>query len=248
MSINKLISIKNPIVDAMDMLGVDHTAFTPLFTRWAILAEKDIGSYFQFKKKRAVLDIVNCHACLPADAVYLQRALLGDFGCDCADLFNSVCGNLGAISADQSSLSQGGFLIVDLASSNGTIRSFVGHTVQGNKIIFNQDYDGQKTTIQYLGYETDCDGFMMVGENHVQAIMWNLIWKFYFQKKDINNFEISKMREAKLEWNRECSHSRAVDGELTETEREYAVDMLHDPYIGRGLYAGMTTTLDNWAY
>ncbi len=248
MSINKLISIKNPIVDAMDMLGVDHTAFTPLFTRWAILAETDIGSYFQFVKKRAVLDIVDCHACLPANAVYLQRALLGDYGCDCADLFNNVCGILGNGSVDQSSLSQGGFLIVDLGDGATNIQSFVSHVVQGNKIIFDQNYNGEKITIQYLGYEEDCDGFMMVGQNHVQAIMWNLIWKFYFQKKDINPAEQSKKNEAKLEWNRECSHARAVDGELTETERMYIVDMLHDPYIGKGLFTGMRTTLDNWSY
>jgi hypothetical protein len=236
MSQNKLISIKNPIVDAMEMLGVDHDRFLPMFTNWATIAENDIGSYFQYVKKRTVIDIENCTACLPSDCMFLQRALYGDYGCDCEDLFMNVCSNITQISsADQTNMDTSGFLIVDITGGGSTVWTSIPHVVQNNKIILDKNYNGQKLTIQYLGLETDCDGFVMISQNHVQAIMWNIIWKYYFQKKAMNSLEYGKMNDAKVEWNRECAHARAVDGELTESERDRIVTMLHDPYIGKGL-------------
>lgn len=246
MSQNKPISIKNPIVDAMEMLQVDHDRYLPMFTNWATIAENDIGSYFQYVRKRAVIDVVNCVACLPSDCMFLQRALLGDYGCDCADLFNNICSNITRISAaDQTNMDTSGFLIVDIGGGGVNTWSSIPHVVQNNKVILNSNYDGQKLTIQYLGLETDCDGFVMISQNHQQAIMWNIIWKFYFQRRSLAPMEYGKMNDAKAEWNRECSHARAVDGELTESERERIVSMLHDPYIGRGLSVGMYPTGPN---
>jgi len=122
-----------------------------------------------------------------------------------------------------------------MTGGGSTVWTSIPHVVQNNKIILDKNYNGQKLTIQYLGLETDCDGFVMISQNHVQAIMWNIIWKYYFQKKAMNSLEYGKMNDAKVEWNRECAHARAVDGELTESERDRIVTMLHDPYIGKGL-------------
>jgi hypothetical protein len=168
--------------------------------------------------------------------VFLQRALLGDYGCDCADLFNNVCSNLTSISVtDQTNMDTSGFLILDITSGGFTNWTSIPHVVQNNKIILNNNYDGQKLTIQYLGYETDCDGFMMIGENHVTAIMWYIVWMQYYSKANLNGYEYGKMNDAKAEWHRYCAHARAVDSELTESERERIVSMLHDPLVGRGL-------------
>jgi len=35
MAINKLVSIRNPIINAMDMAALDHDNHLPLFTQWA---------------------------------------------------------------------------------------------------------------------------------------------------------------------------------------------------------------------
>lgn len=246
MSQNKLISIKNPIVDAMEMLAVDHDRHIEMFTNWATRAENDIGSYFQYVKKRAVIDIVNCTACLPADCKFLQRALLGDYGCDCTDLFNNVCTNLTRISAsNQANLDTSGFLILDVTSGGVTAWRSIPHVVQNNKVILDSNYNGQKLTIQYLGLELDCDGFVMISENHKSAIMWFIIWMYYYRQKNLNSFDYGKMNKAEQEWNRECSHARAVDGELTDSEREKIVTILHDPYIGIGLGVDMYPTASN---
>lgn len=243
MSVNKLISIKNPIIDAMDQLGVDHDKLIPIFTRWATLAEKEIGSRYAYVTKRKVINIEHCVACLPSDAVYVEIAILGDHGCDCRDLMtNTICGctNSGAFGGQM-----GTFLVVDIGIGvNSSIMGYVNHTIQNNKLIFEQDLNGKQITIQYLAIETDCDGFSLVGENHIMAIMWFIIWKFYYRKTSMNSLEYGKMNKAEQEWHRECSHARAVDSELTYTDRQTIVNMLHDPYIGISLSVGMKTTLD----
>lgn len=246
MSVNKLISIKTPVVDAMDKLGIDHDKFIPLFTRWATLAEKEIGSKYQYITKREVLTVNNCAACLPSDAVFIQTAVLGDLGCDCADLMANVCG---CINSTMGTLSPtgGSFLIVDVGDGNGSsIRGYINHTVQNNKLVFDQNFDGKAVTIQYLAPSTDCDGFTEIGQNHVLAITWYIIWQYFFRKVGMNSLEYGKMNKAEQEWHRECSHARAVDGQLTDSERQQIVyEILHNPYIGISVSVGMHTTLDN---
>jgi hypothetical protein len=246
MSIKKMISIKVPVLDAMELCGADHDKDRPVFTRWATLAEKDISSYYQYVKKIAVLDITNCVACLPSDAAYLQTAILGDFGCDCADLFTRVCSQyIGNTTTLATSAGLPSFLIVDMGVGVTSTILPVDHQVQDNKIIFAQNLDGQKVTIQYLGYDLDCDGFLNISENHVQAITYNICWKYFLRKKKKSNDDFNSVNVYERLWHRECANARARDGVLTESERLKIVARHHDPYVGIGLGVGMHTTLGN---
>lgn len=245
MSINKLISIKTPIVDAMDLLDIDHMQNTPVFTRWATLAEKEIKSYFQYERKVCTLPIKG-HVCeLPCDAEFLQRAIVGQVT-NSVDLFNNLCSQVLLDSTTINASSLGTFLIMDVGSGYTTILGSIPHVVQDNKILLNQNMDGQYLTIQYLGYKTDDEGFLMIGQNHVQAIKWYIIWMFYYRKKRKNSLEYGQMNKAETEWHRECANARAKDGVPTESEYQEMTNMLSDPYIGQGLAVGMNTTLGNY--
>lgn len=245
MSINKLISIKNPIVDAMAMLhlDVDQDKFIPLFTAFATDAEKQIGSPAQYELKRAVLDINQCVACLPIDAVKVEIAIMGDRGEDCNNLLRNCW------TAFQNPSVYGTvdntFLVVDAYSTpDGYTFVTVPFTIQNNKIVFDSNnYDGQKVTIQYLSYKRDCDGFLEIGENHVNAIKWYILYMYYMGKPSMNSLEYGKMNKYEMEWNRECAHARALDAIPTPSERQYIVQMTHDPYAGISLSNGMYTTL-----
>lgn len=245
--INNLVSIKVPIIDAWDQLGLDHTQDMPIFTRWATLAEKNISSYFQFKKKRAVIDIVGCTACLPEDAAFVQRAVVGDLGEGCDDLFNRLCSSVEVSSATlNASAASQSFLIVDVGAGYTEVLGSVPHVIQDNKIILNSSsMDGGKLTVQYLGYECDEQGFLKVGANHVQAIMWFIIWRYYFRMKRKNSLDYGQMNKAQEEWNRECANARARDGAPTESEQGEMAAMISDPYIGNSLAVGMFSTLGN---
>ncbi|CAK0764772.1 hypothetical protein CCP3SC1AL1_350018 [Gammaproteobacteria bacterium] len=245
MSINKLISVKNPIVDAMDLLGIDHDKNIPFFTRQAVLAEEEIGSSYQYITKREVLTIKNCIACLPSDAMYIDIAIMGDLGCDCGDLRANFCGGINLPSTYGTANNT--FLVVDIGSAaeGGSLRGFCDFSVQNNKMVFANNYDGQFVTVQYLAPEVDCDGFVMIGQNHIQAIKWYIIWMYYFRKFGKNSLEYGQMNKAEEQWYRECAHARAQDAILTESQRAKIVGMFHAPYIGIGLSRGMNTTLGN---
>ena len=240
MSINKLVSVNNVIINLLDDLALDHTKYKPMFTNWAIWAEKQIGSFYQYEKKFAVLDICGCHAELPCDAKYLQRAIMGDRGCDCTDLYNSVCGNLlSNVNVTSGSFDSTSFLVVDLPASataeSGTFSfGFVGYDIQDNKIIFKQNLDGQKVTIQYLGLKCDCDGIPLVGENHLEALAEYCMYKFR-RRNPKSGIQLGMIRDHKQAWEQLAARARGDDAEVNDSDQKRIVALLHDPYAGKGL-------------
>ena len=245
MSINKLISIKSPIVDALDMVGGDRSVDMPVFMTWAYQAEKEIGSPLPLKRKRAVLDIVGCKAALPCCVETLEGAIMGDHGCDCADLFNNCF--LGNVFINTQSPPS--FLIVDY-NPNATdyYGGIVDYQIQDNHIVFKNNLDGKKVTIQYKGYDEDKEGFLMISENHARAITEYILWKYgvrseYTQKP----LAPALTNQHKLEWFRLCRHSRAMDNLLTPSDRIELTGLVNDPYKGIGLWVGMHPTgFNDW--
>ena len=245
MSINKLISIKNAVVDAMDELGQDHANALPLFMNWATRAEEEIGSYYQYVRKWKPIDISGCAAHLPEDAVKVEYAILGDHGCECGDYFYRIF-NAPIMTA---AVNNSGFLVVDSnPGDTSNVCGIVPYGYQDNKIVFDVKPKQDKVTIQYLGYETDCDGFMKISENHVEAITAFIKYKWLSRKKNKSGAELQEMQFYFREWDRLCAHSRAKDSELTETEREEIVRLWHDPYSGRGLWVGMNVNRNYGRY
>ena len=236
MSVNKLVSIKNAIVDASDMLALDHNSFLPIFMGWATYAEKEIGGAGVIRKF-AVLDICGCTAQLPDDVSKVKGAVLGEHDPNCGSLFSNQ------LFTDSSLATSGGqFIVIDAGSINETTNcGTVPYEIQDNKLVFNQDITTDKITIMYEGYATDCDGFVKIGENHVEAISEYIQYKYYKRKRKKSNADINSMSMAYKEWDRLCAHARALDNELTDTEREEIAQLYNDPYAGRGLYKGMRT-------
>ncbi len=113
--------------------------------------------------------------------------------------------------------------------------------MQDNCIVFASNMDGQKVTIEYLGLEEDCDGFVMISENHVPAIIEFIMWKFCVRSRFSQiKMDLADIQMHKQEYNRLVSDARAMDGELTPSERAQCVAMLHDPLSGYGLFIGST--------
>jgi len=239
MSQNKLVSVNNVIINLLDDLALDHTKYKPMFTNWAIWAEKQIGSFYQYEKKFAVLDICGCHAELPCDAVYLQRAIMGDRGCNCQDLFNNVWGNLNPY-VRAGSIDLTSFLVVDLPyeatsnTGNYSIGGFMGYDIQDNKIVFKSNFNGQKVTIQYLGLKVDCDGIPLVGENHLEALGEYCMYKFR-RRNPKSGIQLGMIRDHKQEWEKLAARSRGDDAEVNDADQKRIVALLHDPYAGKGL-------------
>jgi len=235
MSINKLIPIRDAVFEACEDMGIDTTGQIPTLTRWAIKAERKIGSYYGWKKKKAVLDIVNCKAKLPQGAMKVQYVLIGDHGCDCDDIITSLNSWIGTFQPAANDT----FLVIDTAGDEN-FSCGTRWEVQDNCIVFQKNMNGQKITIQYLGYVEDCDGFIEINENHVEAVTAYIKWKFAERSRyspiKMDHNDIAKNKN---EWKELRSEAMADDSEISDTDRNDIVAMLHDPFVGFGLEKGM---------
>jgi len=143
MSINKLVSINNAIVDASDMLALDHDKFRPMFTSWATYAEKKIGGQGVLRKF-AVIDICGCTALLPDDVSKVKGAILGAYDPNCGALFNMpLFANSFTARAAGSQ-----FIVVDAGSVGDTpYCNIVPYEIQDNKMVFGYDVTQTQVTI-----------------------------------------------------------------------------------------------------
>lgn len=232
-------------MDAKMQLGIDHDKDDMYLYNRALEAEKKIGSFYQYERKREVIDINGCTACLPPDAVLVEIAVIGNQGEGCENLLDLYCGVGGITNTNLDG--QANFLVVDVGGSIGETVTVgtPGFHVQNNKIIFNNDLDGQQVTVQYLRYKVDCHGFMEVGENHIEAIKWFIVWNWFMRDGGNHYVQRDKMIMARDEWERNCRSARADDSRMSPTERAEAARLYANPFTGRGLWQGMYTTLGN---
>jgi hypothetical protein len=227
---NKLINIKVPVLHALDDMGIDHGKNIPDFIRWAATAENEIGSARSLKKQIVVLTVDKYRAELPCGAKYVQRVLLGDYGCNCYDLFDYLCQFSRSISFKQTDT----FLVVDNPGGGRDVSICpVSWDVQDNHIILNGNYDKQKITIQYLGLQTDEEGFPLVCENHVEAIIEYIMYRYAKRSRfTANKMDASDVNTFMKLWGTLAAEARAVDEELSESDRDAVSRMLNDPISG----------------
>jgi hypothetical protein len=179
--------------------------------------------------------------------VLVEIAMLGDYTQNCNNLLTLACGNSAITNTNLAN--QANFLVIDMGGTVGQTLSFgiMRYSIQNNKIIFDSDLDDRELTIQYLRYKRDCDGFFEVGENHVDAIKWYIVWLYWMRQSKKNYVDRSMIGEAKMEWERNCRNARAEDNRLSYTERRDAAAVYSNPYTGRGIWQGMYTALgDNF--
>lgn len=246
MAVNKQVSIKRAVLEAMQDIGIDHNKDIPTFTRWAADAERQIGSYYSYKKKitKPALDIDNCHAELPCDAMAVQRVVYGEVDCDVCDLYNIAC----SINQLATIVETETFLVIS-KNEDGTTQLItpVKWEVQNNFIVLDGNYDGGKLTVQYLGLETDKDGFPMIIENHVAAVIEYIMYRYArrsrFSPTKMDGWDVQDLRR---EWFRLCSMARAEDAELSETDRMEIAALINDPITGMGLSIDMHNRDDNY--
>lgn len=238
MSINKFIPIKDIIIDAFEDMAIDINHDLPTFKRWALKAESEISSFYALKKEVLILTVNGCIAQLPDRARIVRAIVPGDCGCDCGDLIE----NLITWAATNATYSQGQvFLTIDVPDGKSPMNTLKYYVVD-NQIVFNQNLNGQKITVQVRSMVEDCNGELMVPDNHEVAIGLYLEYRFGRRSQySPNKIERSVTLATKTDWYQARDGARADDAKLSRSDRNDIVAMIHDPYIGWGLEAGMHT-------
>lgn len=238
MSLNKLLSIHDAIYNVIEDTGLDATSNVPKFMRWALDAEKKIGSYYGWKKQFIVLTGDKCRVKLPNNCMRVQRMVFGDYGCDCDTLFNNASN--WTVNMNSGSFANTGMaafsLQVDLDPSGENFSLYDNkYEVQNNCMVFSHSVDGKKVTIQFLGYELDCDGFLMVSENHILPIT------AYIKRNIAENsrftpikMEMGDIKRLENDWIELRNQARGEDAELQPHDQKVIAAMLHDPWSGWG--------------
>lgn len=227
---NKLVNIKVPVLEALEDMGIDHGKNISDFIRWAARAENEISSARSLKKQIAVLTVDKYRAELPCGSKYVQRVLLGDYGCNCYDLFDYVCQINRKVNFKQTDT----FLVVDNPGNDRDVQVCpLSWNVQDDHIILTGNYDKQKITIQYLGLQYDQDGFPLVCENHVEAIIEYIMYRYAKRSRfTANKMDSSDVDRHMRLWGTLAAEARATDEELSESDRDAISMMLNDPISG----------------
>ena len=244
-----LVSIRGVILDALEDMGIDITNDVPTFTRWAIQADREIGSYYSYRRKHEVLTIQGCKAKLPFDAMKVQIVVIGDNKDMCGDIASRIPligNNVGLTQTDT-------FLIVD--SNVGLVDNVqtagIRWDIQDDYLVFPNNFSDKKVTIQYLGLDSDEQGFPKVIETHKEAVAMYIMYKYAIRSRFARpdkRMTSDDIQHFFREWNRLASHARAEDNELSDTDRFEINTMLHDPLSGWGLELGMYRSRNYYGY
>ena len=235
----KQVSIKQAIIDAADETDSTILRDMPTLVKWAIKADQKIGSYYSYEKKITVVDVVDCKAELPDHCVRVLNIALGDYGCDCDNIFDNGYSGIDAIDT-----LAGDPIPAVVYYSRDDIFSwkYLDWEIQGNCIVFPMNFDGEKLTIQFLKYVLDREGLPLVNETHLEAISLFIqtkivnreMWQSLKSSKLFRNTSLQYEGDLKRRYHRAVRNARAEDGKLTPSQERHIRDMVNNAISGGG--------------
>lgn len=239
MKVSNVVSVNNAIAIAMEDLGGNVSQnMIPVMIRWAIDADKEIGSRNYYEPKRKAVKAEGVYLDIPCDAVFVKPYVVeGDYekdDCCCEEaVLSCISGSdapliMTASSEDYSltHTSVGG-VAVNFYKKN------VGYKIFNKKIRFGCDKSGKTFTIFYIGYQTDCDGFPMIRESNVPAAVAYIKYMYAERMRFSGDkaFTIGERRELKLEYSRQVGKSIVASNATTEEQNQNIRDMMNSPFF-----------------
>lgn len=238
MAINKKVSIKNAVFDAMQILGVeDRISLIPMFKSWATKAEKDIigpGLMVHAEKKQIVKQIQNCCVDLCCEALSIVLVRKGDWGCECNEQTDRAIFWYYQYYAAMPVEDPRNYVV----DSSGTrVISNLTYAVQNNKMVFTGGSftDGDDVTITMLTLPVDAEGYPLVMEGHDIAIMFFLQWMWSLRSSHKGfgkNYSMSEIRYFQQEWLRYNKAAYADDARLEPHEAAELAWHVNNAYSG----------------
>jgi len=227
---NKLVSIREAIIQALEMMGKDDMREAPILNIWATRAENEIGSYYGYEKSIEVINVKGCRAELPCGTHRVLGVLIGDQGTSCDLIFDSIC-NLNVNTIDYQSLDTGiGLTIV--GGSREVIKKATYEVREDNCIEFPYNINSDKVTVKVLKNPTDSKGFIKVQYSHIEAIAAYIKWKIAERSRfGPDKMTLGDVQYFSKEWSILCRKAIGNSAWPSETEMQELSGIINNPLL-----------------
>jgi hypothetical protein len=244
MFVKKLVTLDSIISDLVDMTDDEVIRMKPTLHKWAIESDKRIRTYYEYKRKKVTVTVANCCIPIPCDAVFLKYISLGDPGCDCYTIWNTLNEYNGITESSWSETVNGQVFDYTFSWYDGSsiVPVHFDWEIQGNDIVIsNANLNGQTVTLLYYGYQEDVNGNYLVWNTHADPISLYL-QKFIAEKLQWKNFKRMKLSNAEFmyidnldtAYHRAVRHCRANDAESSPPTDDHVFAMINNPISGKG--------------
>jgi hypothetical protein len=221
----KKVSIRQPILDAIEETDVDVGRNMPLLLKWAKRCEISIGSALGYKRRSKAYTVTGGEITLPDECLTVFSVLYGDY----EDVVNAFYKDY------EDALIQSDAREEDISELDWQWRPMESYVIApaiweqyGNVLNLIDDFDEQEITIQYSYLEQDDRGYYLVNESHVEAIKKFIIlmvakkygWSIFKSGKLYRNSHQAMVIQLDNEYKHAMRNARATDGAESEFEKQ----------------------------
>lgn len=219
----KKISIKQAIIDAIEMTEPEMGRHMNFLIKKAKYIEKAIGSVTGHPVTSKCIIADGCEMVIPDDCFQIICLLPGNYEDVCNAMYKTIDAVL--IQYDET---RGEEDIMMWIPANTTYINNLLWREYGDVIHLINEYDNAELTLVYQKIETDINGMWIVNESHIDAVTKFLIHsyaeKYKFKKmmgeKMVRAGYLELLREYKNDYNIAVRNARALDASDSPFEAE----------------------------
>jgi hypothetical protein len=235
----QLVSIRQPITEAIERTSEDHMALFPTLISWAKKAEEKIGSPYSYEEDIVVLQVNNYKARLPIATTKVVAIVDGDKSGIGREAFFNRWRNY-----TESVLPyMGEDVIFRWNVADASWRPCpIKWKVIDNTIVFEVSPMITVITVLLNRFKIDEEGLPMVNSTHVEAIANYLKWRLAeleqykrFRKMKLTHVDNNYTRELKENWINARDAARGDDIDTSEDQIRIVSEMLNHPLSGDGI-------------
>jgi hypothetical protein len=164
MSIRKKVSIKNAILQAIDLTQDDNLRQLPVLMKWAKQSYMRIAGYASCHKDHIYITASGNTAALPMGTVHVLYVFSGHVD---PIVVRSV---MTILETQPVQFLDGGNKVLLYSGSGLPCPIGTGWYIHDNHIVFDCNLDGQEITVMHLTMPTDDNGYPLIDEEQVEAI------------------------------------------------------------------------------
>lgn len=245
---NNMISINRAAMNAAEDVGSEEIDRL-LIKRWCAEAEKEIGGRYQYEIERHVLDLDSSQlfATLPCETFNVMAVFPGNVGKDCSLSWGGKASGLpGGFDPTWSRTDwEQGVGITIITGSKYETAYEADFEVINNRLQFSCKVTGHsQVTVYLMRYQTDTSGWIMVAEEHAEAIGYYV--KRMIGERSLFNAKPMPMNAIdyfRREWGKKSSIARGKTSRLTPAEQQSLSEMVNNPISGKVINYGVITQL-----